>query len=127
MRVLLLRRRYMRISVFDTAGSVGGQLDAPIRIEGVDGLDKADGADGDQILHAHAGVVKALGNVDHQPEVVLDEQRLGFLIPLCPQPVDDFLLFFGSSGAGSTSAPLCNECRRFWKTGHYEDSKPTLI
>ena len=80
--------------VFDTAGSVGGQLDAPIRIEGVDGLDKADGADGDQILHAHAGVVKALGNVDHQPEVVLDEQRLGFLIPLCPQPVDDFLLFF---------------------------------
>ena len=36
--------------VFDAAGRVGGQLDLLRRVEGVDRLDQADGADGDQIF-----------------------------------------------------------------------------
>lgn len=37
-------------SIFNTPGRIGCQADFFVRLEGVHGLDQADGADGDQIL-----------------------------------------------------------------------------
>ena len=59
--------------ILDAAGGVGGQLDVLVGPKGVDGLDEADGADGDQVLDVDAGVLKAAGNVHHQPQIPLDE------------------------------------------------------
>ena len=59
--------------VFDAAGGVGGQLDILVGTKRVDGLDQPDGADGDQVLDVDAGVLKAAGNVHHQPQIPLDE------------------------------------------------------
>ena len=52
--------------VFNAFGSVGGQLDAFVRTEGVDGLYQSYGADGDQILNVDTGVFKFFGNVHDQ-------------------------------------------------------------
>ena len=51
-----------------TLGGVGRQLDILVGLEGVDGLYQADGADGDQILHPHPGIVEFLGDVHHQSQ-----------------------------------------------------------
>ena len=67
--------------IFDAAGGVGGQLDVLVGPKGVDGLDEADGADGDQVLDVDAGVLKPAGDVHHQPQVSLDEGLTGQQLP----------------------------------------------
>lgn len=59
--------------VLDAAGSVGGQLDVLVGTEGIDGLDEPDGTNGDQVLDVDASVLEPAGNIDHQPQVPLDE------------------------------------------------------
>ncbi len=66
--------------VLNAPGGVGGQLDVLVRPVGVDGLDEADGADGDQVLDVDARVLEASGDIDHQPEVPLDEDLPGVLV-----------------------------------------------
>ena len=67
--------------VLDAARGIGRQLDLLVRVERVDRLDQADGADGDQILDAHAGVLKLPCDVRHQAQVVLDQRVRRRLLP----------------------------------------------
>ena len=60
--------------IFDAPGGVGCKTDVPVQPIGADGLNEADGADGDQVLQVHSGVFKAPGDKHHQPQIVLDEQ-----------------------------------------------------
>ncbi len=43
-------------------------------MEGTDGFDESQGADGDEILNAHAGALEATGEVGNQAEVAFDEE-----------------------------------------------------
>ena len=60
--------------VLDAAAGIGRELDVLSGVEGVDGLDQPDRADGDQILDVDAGVLEAARDEDHQAQVVLDEE-----------------------------------------------------
>ena len=59
--------------ILDAARGIGRQLDVPVRFECADGLDEADGPDGDQVLDVHAGVLEPARDVDHEPQIALDE------------------------------------------------------
>ena len=59
--------------IFDTARGIGCELDVPVGAERADGLDQANRADGDEILNVDAGVFKAPRDVDHKPQIALDE------------------------------------------------------
>ena len=83
--------------VLDTPGRVGGQLDILVGLEGIDGLDETDGANGNQILNAHAGIFKPPGNIDHQPEIVFDQRLFGRLVS-GGQGGDAQLLLLGPEG-----------------------------
>ena len=80
--------------VFDTPGGVGGKLDIFLRIKGINSLDKPDRPDGDQVFHPHSGIVKLLGNIHHQPEIVFDQKFSRLLLPVGPQITDRGRLLF---------------------------------
>ena len=67
--------------VLDAAGGIGGQLDVFLRAEGIHRLDETDAPDGDQILQTDTGGFKLAGDVDDQPEIVLDQQAAGLRVP----------------------------------------------
>ena len=62
-------------------------------------LDQPDGADGDQILDADAGVFELPGDVDHQTQVVLDEGLADFRL-LAGVVGQVFLLLFRGQRRG---------------------------
>ena len=68
--------------VVDTACSVGGKPCAACVVKGVDGFDKADGPDGDQILQIFPGILVFLCNMGDQAEVSFDQNTFCFRIPL---------------------------------------------
>ena len=97
--------------IFDAAGGVGGQLDLLVRLEGIHGLDEADGTDGDEILDTHACVLKPPGDVHHQPEIVFDEGLLGRRIAL-HEGGDALRLLLGLEGRRQDVAAADVEHRR---------------
>lgn len=52
----------------------GRELHAPVRVEAVDGVDQADGADLDHVLHGLVAGAEAGGGVAHEREVRLDQR-----------------------------------------------------
>ena len=68
--------------VVDTACSVGGKPCAACVVKGVDGFDKADGPDGDQILQIFPGILVFFCNMGDQAEVSFDQNTFCFRIPL---------------------------------------------
>ena len=66
--------------ILDAAGGVGGQLDVLVGPKGVDGLDEADGADGDQVLLVGGLRVILLDDVGHQAQIVLHQYIPGLQI-----------------------------------------------
>lgn len=68
--------------VVDTACSIGRKPCAACVVKGVDGFDKADGPDGDQILQIFPGILIFLCNMGDQAEVSFDQNTLCFRIPL---------------------------------------------
>lgn len=68
--------------VIDTACSIGRKPCAACVVKGVDGFDKADGPDGDQILQIFPGILIFLCNMGDQAEVSFDQNTLCFRIPL---------------------------------------------
>ena len=68
--------------VVDTACCVGRKPCAACVVKGVDGFDKADGPDGDQILQIFPGILVFLCNMGDQAEVSFDQNTFCFRIPL---------------------------------------------
>ena len=85
--------------VFDTPGSVSRQLDLLVQPVGADGLDQADGTNGNQVLQVDAGVFKPPGNVNYQPQVVLYQTLFGRFVPPL-QGFQGFLLLLSLQGRG---------------------------
>ena len=71
-QVVCLPQRHQDF-ILDAARGIGGQLNALGGLEGVDGLDEPDGANGDEVLHADSAALILSRNIDHQPQVVFDE------------------------------------------------------
>ena len=84
--------------IFNAPGSIGCQLDIFLRIEGVDRLDQSDGANGDQILHPHTGVVKFFGYVDHQTQVMFDQDGFRLILVFRPQITYHLILLLTGQG-----------------------------
>ena len=68
--------------VVDTACSIGRKPCAACVVKGVDGFDKADGPDGDQILQIFPGILVFFCNMGDQAEVSFDQNTFCFRIPL---------------------------------------------
>jgi hypothetical protein len=58
----------------DPPGGVGGEAEAALRLELVDGVHQAEVALLDQVRQRHAAPQVALGDAHHQPQVVLDHR-----------------------------------------------------
>lgn len=59
--------------IFDTAAGISGQFDVFFGVKGIDGFNKADAADGDEILQINTGIIEFAGNIDDQADISLDE------------------------------------------------------
>ena len=68
--------------VVDTACSVGRKPCTACVVKGVDGFDKTDSPDGDQILQIFPGILIFLRNMGDQAEVSFDQNTFCFRIPL---------------------------------------------
>ena len=68
-------------------------------------LDETDGADGDQILDVDPRILEAAGDVDHQPQVPLDESLPGLQIPLLEALEQGGLLLPGQGRRQGVAAP----------------------
>lgn len=68
--------------VVDTACSISRKPCAACVVKGVDGFDKADGPDGDQILQIFPGILVFLCDMGDQAEVSFDQNTFCFRIPL---------------------------------------------
>ena len=68
--------------VVDTACSIGRKPCTACVVKGVDGFDKTDSPDGDQILQIFSGILVFLCNMGDQAEVSFDQNTLCFRIPL---------------------------------------------
>ena len=68
--------------VVDTACSVGRKPCTACVVKGVDGFDKADGPDGDQILQIFPRILIFFCNMGDQAEVSFDQNTFCFRIPL---------------------------------------------
>ena len=68
--------------VVDTACSIGRKPCAACVVKGVDGFDKTDSPDGDQILQIFPGILVFLCNMGDQAEVSFDQNTFCFRIPL---------------------------------------------
>lgn len=68
--------------VVDTACSVGRKPCTACVVKGVDGFDKTDSPDGDQILQIFPGILIFLRNMGDQAEVSFDQNSFCFRIPL---------------------------------------------
>lgn len=68
--------------VVDTACSVGRKPCTACVVKGVDGFDKTDSPDGDQILQIFPGILIFLRNMGDQAEVSFDQNSFYFRIPL---------------------------------------------
>ena len=64
--------------IFNAPGSIGGKFDLLLRIKGIDRLDQSDSSDGDQILHTNARIVKFLGNIDNETQIMFDQSASRF-------------------------------------------------
>jgi hypothetical protein len=80
----------------DGGRGVGRELDLPVGIEAVDGLDQADGGDLDQVVQRFTPAGEPAGQVLDQPQVPFDQPfpngRVAFLLELTEQLLD---LWFG--------------------------------
>ena len=74
-------------------------------VKGRDGLDEADGADGDEVLDVDARVLKPPGDVGHQAQIVLDEQIPGLVVPLLQAGDEGPLPPPGSGGLAGCRCP----------------------
>ena len=90
--------------VLDAARGIGRELDVPVGAERADGLDQANCADGDEILNVDAGVFKAPRDVDHKPQIALDE-RLPCLLVALGQTGDQRALLLGRQRGREDVAP----------------------
>ena len=90
--------------VFNAAGGVGRKLDLLPAVKGVHSLDEPDRPDGDQILQVDAGVFKALGDIDHEPKIVLNQAPARLSVP-CFQGGERRLLVLAGEGSGQSVAP----------------------
>lgn len=68
--------------VVDTACSVGRKPCTACVVKGVDGFDKTDSSNGDQILQIFPGILIFLRNMGDQAEVSFDQNSFCFRIPL---------------------------------------------
>lgn len=68
--------------VVDTACGVGRKPCTACVVKGVDGFDKTDSPDGDQILQIFPGILIFLRNMGDQAEVSFDQNSFCFRIPL---------------------------------------------
>lgn len=87
--------------VFHTAGGVGGQADALSGVKGGDGLDEADGPDGDQILLVGGLGIVFFHDVGHQTKIAFYEDVTCLQVPSCGF-FQIFLLLFGGQGFGES-------------------------
>ena len=91
--------------VFDAAAGIGGKLDVFGGGEGVHRLDQANGADGDDILYRDAAALELAGNVDHQAQVMGD-QDIAAALPALFQPLEHELFFGRGKGRGQGVGPV---------------------
>src|SRR5215216_2538758 len=75
--------------------SVGGEAEAPVGVELLNRLDKADVAFLDQILEGQAVTTRLLGYRDNQPQVLLDESIAGSFVTLLGPLGEVYLLLVG--------------------------------
>ena len=59
--------------IFNTARRIGRQFDAVGGVKGIDCLHQTDRADGDQVFGSHLGIIKFLGDIDDQTQVMGDQ------------------------------------------------------
>ena len=85
--------------IFNTLAGIGRKLIRLLEIKGRGRLDKADGADGDQVLLLPGDSVILFDDVGHQPEVVLDEGVFGGQVPLA-DALQAFPFLAGGQGLG---------------------------
>lgn len=74
-------------------------LSAPV---GAHRLDEANGADGDEVLNAHAGIFKAPGDIDHKAQVMFDQLLRADSSPMCAMSSASRSRF---KGGGNVSLP----------------------
>ena len=70
----------------DPPGGIGGEAKPALRIELLDGVDQPEIAFFDQVEQRESAVAVVLGDVDHQPQVVLDHLLARGEIPAARQP-----------------------------------------
>ena len=60
--------------IFDAAACVGCKLDVPVRAKCVDGFDKSDRADRDEVFNANTCVFKFFRNINNKAKVMFDQR-----------------------------------------------------
>jgi hypothetical protein len=89
----------------DVRGGEGGELDAALDVEAVDGLDEADGADLHEIVEGLAAVRVAAGDVPHERHHALDEHAAGFKVAVSVIQLEEAdLVDHSGSGSGFRGA-----------------------
>ena len=78
--------------IFNTSGCIRSQLNIFYRVKGIDCLDQPDSTNGDQILHPYTGVIEFFGYVDHQTQVMFDQDGFRLILVFRPQ-ITDHLIF----------------------------------
>ena len=107
-RMALLSRRYRRISPHDHGNAVGRKAHRLVDIEVVNGLDEADTAHLEQVVHVLAPAGKSLKHRQHQPQVAPDELFPGGHVSLLgpPQKLRHFVVFQNLQLGGVDAADL---------------------
>ena len=98
-----------RGSIFNTPGRIGGKAGALIVGKSADRLDKTDGADGDQVILVVGGGVIFLGDVGHQPQIMLDELVAGLRVAGLLS-VEAFALLGWGQGLGKRTVSFDMQC-----------------
>ena len=89
--------------IFDAAACVGCKLDVPVRAKCVDGFDKSDRADRDEVFNANTCVFKFFRNINNKAKVMFDQRvfRLlrcfagsGGVVRVCEKQGQPQLFFF---------------------------------
>ena len=88
--------------IFNTPGGVGGEFDVLFQAVGADGLDEADGADGDQILLIGFGGVVFFHDMGNQAEVAFDEGVSGVQVA-GGGALQAIPFLFGAQGTGEAA------------------------
>ena len=98
--------------IFDTPAGVGRQLDFFVWVKGVHCFNQPDGADGNQVLHAHRRVFKLFRDEHNQTQIPLDQDGAGgAVVPGQPGHQRQFLLRGQWLGQGIGPADIIHAVR----------------